>query len=103
MAERARVGSWPDGVLAGSLSATSLQEEQLHLSLLVSSGWRKIRFNVMPVLRRKGDVPGLCSARLTAGFPEGALRRIVSYGADLVPASTQHWRYSRPLSWVSGS
>ncbi|XP_003474415.1 protein mab-21-like 4 [Cavia porcellus] len=79
-------------IAPGSLSATSLQEEQLHLSLLVSSGWRKIRFNVMPVLRRKGDVPGLCSARLTAGFPEGALRRIVSYGADLVPASTQHWR-----------
>ncbi|KFO22546.1 protein mab-21-like 4 [Fukomys damarensis] len=81
------------GLIApGSLSAASLQEEQLQLSLLVSSGWRKIRFNIVPVLRRKCGVPGLEGARFTPGFPEGTLRRIVSHGVDLVPTSAQHWR-----------
>ncbi|KAK2108094.1 hypothetical protein P7K49_013259 [Saguinus oedipus] len=44
---RARAGvTW---VFAGSLNAASLREEQLHLSLLVSSGWRTISFHVVPV------------------------------------------------------
>ncbi|XP_008592885.1 PREDICTED: uncharacterized protein C2orf54 homolog [Galeopterus variegatus] len=78
----------------GSLNAASLRDEQLHLSLLVSSGWRTIRFNVVPVVRRKHRVPALERARLTPGFPEGSLKRITSQGVDLVPASAQHWRIS---------
>ncbi|XP_004868523.1 uncharacterized protein C2orf54 homolog [Heterocephalus glaber] len=79
-------------IAPGSLSAASLQEEQLHLSLLVSSSWRKIHFNIVPVLRRKCVVPGLDGARFTHGFPEGTLKRTVSHGVDLVPTSAQHWR-----------
>nr|XP_020038652.1 uncharacterized protein C2orf54 homolog [Castor canadensis] len=78
----------------GSLNADSLKEGQLHLSLIVFSGWRKICFNVVPVVRRKHRVPALDGAQLTPGFPEGTLRRIASHGVDLVPASTQHWRIS---------
>ncbi|XP_074220812.1 protein mab-21-like 4 isoform X2 [Camelus bactrianus] len=40
-------------ITPGSLNADSLREEQLHLSLLVSGGWRTIRFNVMPVVRTR--------------------------------------------------
>ncbi|KAM6152712.1 protein mab-21-like 4 [Erethizon dorsatum] len=91
-------------IAPGSLSAASLQEEQLHLSLLVSSGWRKIRFNIVPVLRRKCGVPGLDGAWLTPGFPEGTLKRIVGHGVDLVPASAQHWRACTGylLTWLLG-
>lgn len=78
----------------GSLSAASLEEEQLHLSLLVSGGWRKIRFNVVPVVRREHPGPALEGAQLSPGLPEGSLQRILSHGVDLVPASGQHWRTS---------
>ncbi|XP_033085423.1 protein mab-21-like 4 isoform X2 [Trachypithecus francoisi] len=76
----------------GSLNAASLREEQLHLSLLVSSGWRTINFHVVPVVRRKLGVPALEGAQQMPGFPEGSLRRILSQGVDLVPASSQLWR-----------
>lgn len=78
--------------VAGSLSAASLEEEPLHLSLLVSGGWRKIRFNVVPVVRRECPGPALEGAQLSPGLPEGSLERILRYGVDLVPASGQHWR-----------
>lgn len=79
-------------VFAGSLNVASLREEQLHLSLLVSSGWRTINFHVVPVVRRKLGVPALEGAQQMPGFPEGSLRRILGQGVDLVPASTQLWR-----------
>ncbi|XP_077814231.1 protein mab-21-like 4 isoform X4 [Macaca mulatta] len=79
---------------AGSLNVASLREEQLHLSLLVSSGWRTINFHVVPVVRRKLGVPALEGAQQMPGFPEGSLRRILGQGVDLVPASTQLWRTS---------
>ncbi|XP_011896950.1 PREDICTED: uncharacterized protein C2orf54 homolog isoform X2 [Cercocebus atys] len=78
----------------GSLNAASLREEQLHLSLLVSSSWRTINFRVVPVVRRKLGAPALEGAQQMPGFPEGSLRRILSQGVDLVPASTQLWRTS---------
>ncbi|XP_008051018.1 uncharacterized protein C2orf54 homolog [Carlito syrichta] len=78
----------------GSLNAASLREEQLHLSLLVSSGWRTICFRVVPVVRRKHGVPALEGAHLMPGFPKGSLKRIIGQGVDLVPASAQHWRVS---------
>lgn len=79
-------------VVAGSLNADSLREEELGLSLLVSSGWRTIRFTVVPAVRRKHGVPALEGAQLTPGFPEGSLKRIMGQGVALVPASTQLWR-----------
>lgn len=82
-------GGW---VVAGSLNAASLREEGLCLSLLVSSGWRMIRFNIVPVVRRKHRVPALEGAQLTPCFPEGSLKRIISQEVPLVPASAQHWR-----------
>ncbi|XP_053454212.1 protein mab-21-like 4 [Nycticebus coucang] len=81
-------------ITPGSLNAASLREEQLHLALLVSSGWRTIRFNVVPVVRRKQRLPTLEGAQLTPGFPEGSLTRIISQGVNLVPASASHWRTS---------
>ncbi|GAB1285266.1 Protein mab-21-like 4 [Apodemus speciosus] len=83
----------PPGEL-GSLNAASLKDGQMRLSLLVSSGWRKIRFNVVPVVRKKHRVPALEGAQLKLGFPEGVLRRIASHGVDLVPDNAQHWRIS---------
>lgn len=84
---------WPGGgLVAGSLNADSLKEEQLHLSLLVSSGWRTIRFHVVPVVRSKLRVPALERTQLTPGFPEGSLRRIIRQEVALVPASAECWR-----------
>nr|XP_039326088.1 protein mab-21-like 4 isoform X3 [Saimiri boliviensis boliviensis] len=79
---------------AGSLNAASLREERLHLSLLVSSGWRTISFHVVPVVRRRRGVPALEGAQQMPGLPEGSLRRVLSQGVDLVPASAQLWRTS---------
>ncbi|XP_032125389.1 protein mab-21-like 4 isoform X1 [Sapajus apella] len=81
-------------IAPGSLNADSLREEQLHLSLLVSSGWRTIRFHVVPVVRRGLGVPALEGAQQMPGFPEASLRRVLSQGVDLVPASAQLWRTS---------
>ncbi|XP_003421214.3 protein mab-21-like 4 [Loxodonta africana] len=81
-------------IAPGSLNASSLQEEELHLSLLVSSGWRTIRFNVVPVVRRRCRVPAPERTLLVTRFPTGSLERILDQGVDLVPASTQHWRVS---------
>ncbi|KAM6178131.1 protein mab-21-like 4 [Rhynchocyon petersi] len=83
------------GLIApGSLNASSLQEEELHLSLLVSSGWRTVRFNVVPVVRRRQRVPCPEGASLVTSFPAGGLKRVLGQGVDLVPASAQHWRVS---------
>lgn len=79
-------------VIAGSLNVDSLREEELHLSLLVSSGWRTVRFNVVPVVRRRHRVPALEGAQLTHGFPEGSLKRVINQEVALVPAGDQHWR-----------
>nr|XP_045723377.1 protein mab-21-like 4 [Mirounga angustirostris] len=81
-------------IIPGSLNVDSLREEELHLSLLASSGWRTIRFNIMPVVRRRHRVPALEAAQLMQGFPEGSLKRIISQEVALVPASAQHWRVS---------
>lgn len=87
--ERGWLSRWP---IAGSLSVDSLREEQLGLSLRVSSGWRTLCFNVVPVVRKRLRVPTLEGARLVPGFPEGALRGIVRQKAALVPASAELWR-----------
>ncbi|XP_008136691.2 protein mab-21-like 4 [Eptesicus fuscus] len=81
-------------ITPGSLKADSLREEELRLSLLVSSGWRTIRFNVVPAVRWKHRVPVLEGAQRAPGFPEGSLKRIISQEVALVPASVQLWRVS---------
>uniref|UniRef100_A0A452RXU9 Mab-21 like 4 n=1 Tax=Ursus americanus TaxID=9643 RepID=A0A452RXU9_URSAM len=81
-------------ITPGSLNVDSLREEELHLSLLVSSGWRTVRFNVVPVVRRRHRVPALEGAQLTHGFPEGSLKRVINQEVALVPAGDQHWRVS---------
>ncbi|KAI5933336.1 Protein mab-21-like 4 [Manis javanica] len=78
----------------GALSVDSLREEGPHLRLLVSGGWRTMRFNVVPVVRRKHRLPALEGSQRTPGFPEGSLRRILSQEVALVPASAHHWRIS---------
>ncbi|XP_004701942.1 protein mab-21-like 4 [Echinops telfairi] len=79
---------------AGSLNASSLREEELHLSLLVSSGWRTVHFCVVPVVRRRHRVPTPEGTPLATGFPKGSVERVLGQGVDLVPASDQHWRVS---------
>ncbi|XP_019813598.2 protein mab-21-like 4 isoform X3 [Bos indicus] len=79
---------------ASSLSADSLREEQLGLSLRVSSGWRTLHFNMVPVVRKRLRVPALEGAQLVPGFPEGALRGIVRQEVALVPAGAELWRVS---------
>ncbi|XP_007941545.2 protein mab-21-like 4 [Orycteropus afer afer] len=81
-------------VAPGSLNASSLREGALHLSLLVSSGWRTVRFNVVPVVRRRHGVPTPQGAPLATAFPTGSLERVLGQGVDLVPASAQDWRVS---------
>uniref|UniRef100_A0A8C6FIG2 Mab-21 like 4 n=1 Tax=Moschus moschiferus TaxID=68415 RepID=A0A8C6FIG2_MOSMO len=81
-------------IAPGSLSADSLREEHFGLSLWVSSGWRTLHFNMVPVVRRKLRVPALEGARLVPGFPEGALRGIVRQEVALVPAGGELWRVS---------
>ncbi|XP_039716996.1 protein mab-21-like 4 [Pteropus medius] len=81
-------------ITPGSLTVGSLREEELGLSLLVSGGWRTIRFHVVPVVPSRRPAPALDRAQLTPGFPEGSLKRITGQGVALVPASPQLWRVS---------
>ncbi|KAM5326447.1 protein mab-21-like 4 [Glossophaga mutica] len=81
-------------VAPGALNTDSLREEGLHLSLLVSGGWRAVRFHVLPVVRCRRRVPALEGAPRVPGFPEGSLKRIVGQEVALVPASAQLWRVS---------
>lgn len=90
--EQCRALAKAQRVLTGALSVDSLREEGPHLRLLVSGGWRTMRFNVVPVVRRKHRLPALEGSQRTPGFPEGSLRRILSQEVALVPASAHHWR-----------
>ncbi|XP_037705848.1 protein mab-21-like 4 [Choloepus didactylus] len=80
-------------ITPGALNLASLRAEEPYLSLLVSGGWRTIRFSVIPVVRKRGALT-LRGAQLTSGFPKGSLERITAQGVDLVPANAQHWRVS---------
>uniref|UniRef100_K7GGU1 Mab-21 like 4 n=1 Tax=Pelodiscus sinensis TaxID=13735 RepID=K7GGU1_PELSI len=83
----------------GQVSAESLQEEGLQLSLLVSSGWKMIRFHILPVVRRKQGARKLHSRPEEGGFPAGSLQK-ATQEADFIPCSSHHWRYSadRPVA-----
>uniref|UniRef100_A0A7M4ERT5 Mab-21 like 4 n=2 Tax=Crocodylus porosus TaxID=8502 RepID=A0A7M4ERT5_CROPO len=83
----------------GDLSAERLKEESMQLPLLVSSGWKIIQFNLIPVVRRTQANLKLNSSRWRErGFPEGSLSR-VTQGVYFIPATYHHWRYStnRPV------
>ncbi|XP_075773977.1 protein mab-21-like 4 [Pelodiscus sinensis] len=86
-------------IAPGQVSAESLQEEGLQLSLLVSSGWKMIRFHILPVVRRKQGARKLHSRPEEGGFPAGSLQK-VTQEADFIPCSSHHWRYSadRPVA-----
>uniref|UniRef100_A0A452I8J2 Uncharacterized protein n=1 Tax=Gopherus agassizii TaxID=38772 RepID=A0A452I8J2_9SAUR len=61
--------------------------------LLVSSGWKMIRFNIIPVVQRKQGALKLHSRCREGGFPEGNLQKVTQW-ADFIPSSYNHWRYS---------
>ncbi|XP_074154090.1 protein mab-21-like 4 [Sminthopsis crassicaudata] len=81
-------------IMPGSLNAANLKEEDLHMSLLVSSGWRMIRFNIIPVLKKNHNILHLQRKQLARGFPDDSLEKIQRQGADLIPSSSHHWRIS---------
>ncbi|XP_066478359.1 protein mab-21-like 4 [Tiliqua scincoides] len=76
----------------GELQAERLKEDDMNLPLLVSSGWKMICFNIVPVMRRKQGALKLNSWQ-ERGFPQGSMKKIAQE-ADYIPASYYHWRYS---------
>ncbi|XP_065604115.1 protein mab-21-like 4 [Cyrtonyx montezumae] len=80
----------------GDLSAENLKEDALELSLLVRGGWRTIRFDVVPVVRRRQEHPGMDGRQHDHGFPEGTLQK-ATRDAHFVPASNHCWRLSSHL------
>ncbi|XP_020844643.1 protein mab-21-like 4 isoform X2 [Phascolarctos cinereus] len=81
-------------IMPGSLNAGNLKEEDLHMSLLVSSGWRMIRFNIIPVVKKNHKILPLQRKHLAQVFPDGSLEKVQRQGADLIPSSSHHWRIS---------
>ncbi|XP_060098129.1 protein mab-21-like 4 isoform X1 [Heteronotia binoei] len=82
----------------GELSAERLKEDDMQLPLLISSGWKMICFNIVPVARRKQNALKFNDNWRERGFPQGSLWK-VTQEADYIPASYYHWRYStsRPI------
>ncbi|XP_038605090.1 protein mab-21-like 4 [Tachyglossus aculeatus] len=81
-------------IMPGALNAANLKEENLHMSLLVSSGWRMIRFNIVPVVKRNHNILKLGRTQLTQGFPEDSMKKVICEGADLIPSSSHYWGVS---------
>uniref|UniRef100_H9H1H0 Uncharacterized protein n=1 Tax=Meleagris gallopavo TaxID=9103 RepID=H9H1H0_MELGA len=80
----------------GDLSAENLKEDAMELSLLVRGGWRTIRFDVVPVVKRQQETPGLDGRQHDRSFPEGTLQKATG-DAHFVPASKHCWRLSTHL------
>ncbi|XP_009977721.1 PREDICTED: uncharacterized protein C2orf54 homolog, partial [Tauraco erythrolophus] len=80
----------------GDLSAENLQEDALELSLLIRGGWKTVRFDIVPVVRRQQEPPQLKGRQSDGGFPEGSLRKAMEE-AHFVPASPHCWRSSTHL------
>uniref|UniRef100_A0A8C4VWJ4 Mab-21 like 4 n=1 Tax=Gopherus evgoodei TaxID=1825980 RepID=A0A8C4VWJ4_9SAUR len=77
----------------GALAAAKARCCQSAAVLLVSSGWKMIRFNIIPVVQRKQGALKLHSRCREGGFPEGNLQKVTQW-ADFIPSSYNHWRYS---------
>ncbi|KAF1573178.1 hypothetical protein FQV11_0016722, partial [Eudyptes moseleyi] len=80
----------------GDLSAENLQEDAMELSLLICSGWKTVRFDIVPVVRRWQEPLWLKGQQNNRGFPEGSLRKATEE-AYFVPASPHCWRSSTHL------
>nr|XP_016847602.1 PREDICTED: uncharacterized protein C2orf54 homolog isoform X2 [Anolis carolinensis] len=76
----------------GELSAERLKDDDIQLPLLISSGWKMICFNIVPVIRRKQGALKLSNCWQEKGFPQGSVSK-VTQKAEFVPASYSHWRY----------
>ncbi|XP_074447087.1 protein mab-21-like 4 [Larus michahellis] len=80
----------------GDLSAENLQEDTMELSLLIRGGWKTVRFNIVPVVKRWQESLRLKERQSDRGFPEGSLRKATEE-AHFVPASPHCWRSSTHL------
>ncbi|XP_075273923.1 protein mab-21-like 4 [Opisthocomus hoazin] len=80
----------------GDLTAEYLQEDAMELSLLIRSGWKSIRFDIVPVVRRQQEPLRLKGRQSDRGFPQGSLRKATEE-AHFVPASPLCWRSSTHL------
>ncbi|XP_010559570.1 protein mab-21-like 4 [Haliaeetus albicilla] len=80
----------------GDLSAENLQEDAMELSLLIRGGWKTIRFDIVPVVRRRQEPLWLKGQQSDRGFPKGSLRKAMEE-AHFVPASPHCWRSSTHL------
>ncbi|XP_026711283.1 uncharacterized protein C2orf54 homolog [Athene cunicularia] len=80
----------------GDLSAENLQEDAMELSLLIRGGWKTIRFDIIPVVRRQQEPLWLKGRQSNGGFPEGSLWKATEE-AHFVPASAHCWRSSTHL------
>ncbi|XP_065700638.1 protein mab-21-like 4 [Patagioenas fasciata] len=80
----------------GDVSAENLREDAMELSLLICGGWKTLRFDIVPVVR-KWQEPLRLKGRLSdRGFPAGSLRK-ATQEAHFVPASPHCWRSSSHL------
>ncbi|XP_069721378.1 protein mab-21-like 4 [Phaenicophaeus curvirostris] len=77
----------------GDLSAENLQEDAMELSLLIRGGWKTVRFDIVPVVRRYQEPLRLKGRQGDRGFPEGSLRKATEE-AHFIPASPHCWRSS---------
>ncbi|KFZ58015.1 Uncharacterized protein C2orf54, partial [Podiceps cristatus] len=80
----------------GHLSAENLKEDAMVLSLLIRGGWKNIRFDIVPVVRRQQELLQLKGRLSDQGFPAGSLRKATEE-AHFVPASHHCWRSSTHL------
>ncbi|KAM6304947.1 protein mab-21-like 4 [Aegotheles albertisi] len=80
----------------GDLSAENLQEDAMELSLLIRGGWRTIRFDIVPVVRRRQEPLWLQGQWSDRGFPKGSLQKATEE-AHFIPASLHCWRSSTHL------
>ncbi|XP_068277337.1 protein mab-21-like 4 [Nyctibius grandis] len=80
----------------GVLSAENLQEDATELSLLIRGGWKTIRFDIVPVVRRQQEPLRLEGRQSDRAFPEGSLQKATEE-AHFIPASPHCWRSSTHL------
>lgn len=82
---------WPNPPHLGDLSAENLKEDAMELSLSVRGGWKTVRFDIVPVVRRQQEPLRLEGRQRGRGFPEGSLQKATAE-AHFIPASPHCWR-----------
>lgn len=63
----------------------------MELSLLICGGWKTIRFDIVPVVRKRQEPLRLEGRLSDRGFPAGSLQK-ATQEAHFVPASPHCWR-----------